>query len=742
MSAAPTRSLPRLTGGVEPCLEHALPEGICRTFRVMPYGLHQGRVLVAATDADDTITEHVVTERLDRPVTLVRHTAAEIIEAVDEAYPPVEAEVESPQARRARMQMTQMLTRSGLVTAAELQRAMLEYARTGDPLGDILVSHGSLSEDVLVAALSEMHQLQRVGLAGFEPDYEIARRLPERVARTLQALPVAEHEGEVLIAVARPLSPEDARTVDEALEQPWRQLLANRSDLDQLVQRIHSHHYTEVATGFLARTAPASSAHVVATPAQRSVLLALVVAAVVCAVFRPAGTATAVVAVASVLYLLVSVHRIRLSLQALGSRLETDVSVAEVAALDERTLPVYTILVPLYREADIVPRLLRDLDALDYPRSRLDIKLLCEADDLETIDQVVALALPPHIHLVVVPDSQPKTKPKACNYGLQLATGTFCVIYDAEDRPDPDQLKKALIAFDRATDDVVCIQAKLNYYNQDQNLLTSWFANEYSMQFDLVLPALGASGSPIPLGGSSNHFKTAVLRELGGWDPFNVTEDADLGIRLHREGYRTAMVDSTTLEEANSHVGNWVRQRSRWSKGHLQTWLVHMRHPAQLLRQVGPRGFVSFNLTMATTLVLLMNPLFWTLTTAYLLTRWSVIQDAFPTPVLCIASVMLVVGNFTFVYLNVAGSLQRGDFGLTRIALLSPIYWGLMSYAAWRGLLQLFTNPFYWEKTEHGLDEPEVRPALDGRGSHESAPVHQTYEAHETLGAYASRVSA
>ena len=235
-----------------------------------------------------------------------------------------------------------------------------------------------------------------------------------------------------------------------------------------------------------------------------------------------------------------------------------------------------------------MPRLVRDINALDYPRTRLDVKLLCEEDDDETIARIRAMDLPPHFHLVVVPDSQPKTKPKACNYGLQLATGDFCVIFDAEDRPDPDQLKKAVIAFGRVPSNVVCVQAKLNHFNQDQNLLTAWFANEYSMHFELVLPAMGAAESPIPLGGTSNHFVTSMLRELGAWDPFNVTEDADLGIRLHREGYRTAMIDSTTLEEANSQVPNWIRQRTRWNKGYIQTWLVHMRNPFALLRPDRP----------------------------------------------------------------------------------------------------------------------------------------------------------
>ncbi|MEN8671667.1 glycosyltransferase [Nocardioides sp.] len=705
MTTTITRSLPRLSDGIDESLAHAIPEGICRTFRVMPYSYHEGHVLVAAADADDSITEHVVSERLDRPVILVKHTVNEIIEVINEAYPPVEAEVETPEARRARMQMAQMLTRSGLVTSEQLQRAMLEYSRTGDPLGDILVSHESISEDVLVAALSEMHQMQRVGLADFEPDYDISRRLPEPLARRLQAIPVAESDDTLLIAVARPLSADDATDVEEAVGQPIRQLLANRTDLDQLIQRVHSSFYADVSTQYLMENYPEQSAHVVFSPVQKAVFIMAAVIIVICAVIWPVGTAIGLVGVASAVYFVVSVYKFRLTLRALGTHLETDVTDEEISALDERHLPIYTILVPLYKEAGIVPRLVRDINALDYPRTRLDVKLLCEEDDLETIDKIRELALPPHFHLVVVPDSQPKTKPKACNYGLQLSTGAFCVIFDAEDRPDPDQLKKALIAFDAVPDNVVCMQGKLNHFNQDQNMLTSWFANEYSMHFELILPAMGASESPIPLGGTSNHFKTQTLRELGAWDPFNVTEDADLGMRLHREGYRTAMIDSTTLEEANSNVGNWIRQRSRWNKGYFQTWLVHMRHPLQLLRQTGFKGFVSFNLTMGSAFVLLMNPIFWALTTIYVITQWGFIESIFPSLVFYAASLMLFVGNFIFIYLNVAGSLQRGEFGLTRTAMLSPLYWGLMSYAAWKGFIQLFTNPFYWEKTEHGLDE-------------------------------------
>ncbi|NPC98474.1 glycosyltransferase [Nocardioides sp. zg-DK7169] len=694
---------PHLGPDLDPEVALLLPEGVCRVFRVLPYAVHDEVVLVAAAQPGDPITTQVVADLVPGTSRLVAHGELEVSDALDRLHPG-SALAETPEERDDRAHLVSLLTAHRLVTDEELRIALLEHARTGDPLGDILVAHQTIAEDVLVAALGEIHQMERVGLADADPDPELAHRIPEPLARGLRVVPVAQTSAAVLVAVARPLAPADLAEVEQALGAPARQLLANRTDLDQLLQRVHSAHYASVATQHLMETQPEVSAHQVFTGAQKTVPALALIAVVLCAVVWPFTTLVVLVGLCSLLYLLVSVYKFRLTLRALGTHLETDVTDAEIAALDERALPTYTILVPLYKEAGIVARLVRDINALDYPRTRLDVKLLCEEDDEETIARIRELALPPHFSMVVVPDSQPKTKPKACNYGLQLATGTYCVIFDAEDRPDPDQLKKALVAFDRVADNVVCVQAKLNHFNQDQNLLTAWFANEYSMHFELVLPAMGAAESPIPLGGTSNHFVTSTLVELGAWDPFNVTEDADLGIRLHRAGYRTAMIDSTTLEEANSHLPNWIRQRSRWNKGYFQTWLVHMRNPLRLLSETGLRGFMSFNLTMGSAFVLLMNPIFWALTTIYVLTQAGFIEQLFPGVVFYAASALLFVGNFVFVYLNVAGSLQRGEFSITRTALLSPLYWGLMSWAAWKGFIQLFTNPFYWEKTEHGLD--------------------------------------
>jgi cellulose synthase/poly-beta-1,6-N-acetylglucosamine synthase-like glycosyltransferase len=278
------------------------------------------------------------------------------------------------------------------------------------------------------------------------------------------------------------------------------------------------------------------------------------------------------------------------------------------------------------------------------------------------------------------------------------------VIYDAEDRPDPQQLKRAVLMFRSIDESIVCIQARLNFFNQHTNWLTRWFSIEYSLLFDLLLPGLDSRRDPIPLGGTSNHLKTAALLEVGAWDPFNVTEDADLGIRLHQAGYRTTMMDSTTYEEANTQIGSWVRQRSRWIKGYLQTWLVYMRNPFRTLGGIGLKGFISFSLLIGGTFIFLINPFFWFLTTLFALTQAGFIQELFPGWMYFLAAALLFIGNFVFVYLGLVAAVRRGDDNLAVYALFLPFYWTLMSVAAWKGFAQLITNPFYWEKTEHGVD--------------------------------------
>jgi len=364
--------------------------------------------------------------------------------------------------------------------------------------------------------------------------------------------------------------------------------------------------------------------------------------------------------------------------------------------------PRYLVLVPIYREGEILPDLVQALSRLDYPPDRLEIRLLIEEDDEETLQAAQRLKPPAPFVVFPVPVSQPRTKPKACNVGMADADADFLVIYDAEDRPDPDQLKKAAVAFSRMPVRVACIQAKLNFYNPDRNFLTRCFTAEYAMWFDLCLPGLDYLDAPIPLGGTSNHFRLDALRELRGWDEYNVTEDCDLGLRLFAQGRRTRMLDSTTWEQACPSLPYWIRQRSRWVKGYIQTYLVHMRSPLKMSRCLGLRNSLHFHLLIGgTPLCQLINPLYWFLALLWLVFRPSGLDAYFPGPVFAMGAVCLFFGNFVFAYTSGIACVRRGFGHLTKYALAMPLYWALMSIGAWKGALQLLRRPHHWEKTRH-----------------------------------------
>lgn len=373
-------------------------------------------------------------------------------------------------------------------------------------------------------------------------------------------------------------------------------------------------------------------------------------------------------------------------------------------------LPVYTVLVPLFREANVAPGLIRALAKLDYPAAKLDIKLILEACDPETIEKIRSLHLPGAFEIIVVPDMQPRTKPKALNYALQLARGDYAVIYDAEDRPEPEQLRAALAAFRAGPPNLACVQARLNFYNAGENWLTRQFAIEYSALFDGLLPALQALRLPIPLGGTSNHFRMPALKWLGAWDAFNVTEDADLGMRLYRRGYTCRVIDSTTLEEATCRFGPWLRQRTRWLKGFMQTWLVHMRRPVKLWRELGTARFLGFQVVIGGMIFsALIHPWF------YVLVAYETITGGLlsaPTSLIGVHLWLLALCNVALGYLASMGlallALRWRGAGLSPHVPFMPFYWLLISFAAYRALYQLIRAPFHWEKTEHGLSRMEA----------------------------------
>ncbi len=386
---------------------------------------------------------------------------------------------------------------------------------------------------------------------------------------------------------------------------------------------------------------------------------------------------------------------------------EVRITDEEIKQANDRIWPTYTILCPLYKEWRVLPQFVDALSKLDYPTDKLQVMLLLEEDDVETIQQAQNTVLPEQFSIQVVPHSLPKTKPKALNFGLRFATGEYTVIYDAEDIPDPLQLKKAVLAFERSNKRIKCIQAKLDFYNPHQNVLTKIFTAEYSLWFDLVLTGLQSIHAPIPLGGTSNHFRTQDLRELKGWDAFNVTEDCDLGMRLVKKGYQTAIIDSITHEEANSDLRNWFSQRTRWIKGYIQSYFVHMRNPGEFLKNWREPHVITFQLVVGgKVLSTLINPLMWALTIIYFVFRPVVgtfIESFFPTPVLYMAVISLIIGNFLYMYYYMIGCAKREYDDIVKYALLTPFYWLAMSLAAYVAVYRMIRTPHYWSKTKHGL---------------------------------------
>lgn len=457
-----------------------------------------------------------------------------------------------------------------------------------------------------------------------------------------------------------------------------------------------------------ASLAPRFSAQNALGPRTLTLLGILGVLVVGLALLYPTAFPPMVAMASAWLYLLSTVDRNLLMLRGLRSSAMVHISEDEARAIPDSTLPRYTVLLPVYDEPAIVSNLVNGVGNLDYPQDKLDVILLVEEDDTATRNAVSSLSL--HgIQVVVVPPSLPRTKPKACNYGMSLpiVRGDLVTLYDAEDIPDPLQLRRAAAAFARVPSDVGCLQARLGYFNERQNLLTRWFSMEYDQWFGAVLPAVQQAGCVVPLGGTSNHLPVRVWREIGGWDEHNVTEDADLGVRLARYGYRTMILDSMTLEEANSDVINWIRQRSRWYKGYLQTQIVHLRNPHLLLRELGPAATLRFiNMTGAIPLSNAINIFLWFTMLIWVVGHPEAVAVMFPpiTYYLCLALFLLAAPLSIFVGLVVTVSLGKPH--LWWAALLAPGYWVLQSIAAFKAVYQLFFRPFYWEKTVHGLVGP------------------------------------
>lgn len=375
-------------------------------------------------------------------------------------------------------------------------------------------------------------------------------------------------------------------------------------------------------------------------------------------------------------------------------------------------LPVVSLLVPLYRETEIAGTLLARMEAIDYPRDRLDLCLILEDDDRLTRETLERSALPSWARIIEVPEGTVRTKPRALNYALSFARGTIIGVYDAEDVPAPDHLRVVASTFAQRWPGTACLQGSLDYFNHDANWLARCFALEYAGWFRVLLPGLQRMGLALPLGGTTLFLRREALLAVGGWDAHNVTEDADLGILLARHGYRTEMIPITTLEEANARPWPWVRQRSRWLKGYAVTWAVNMRSPLRLWRDLGPRRFWGFQVMFAGTLLqFALAPLLWTF--------WLVplglphpLAPVLPPSLLVALSILFLASQVLDLVYAWMGARRAGKPRLAAWAPTLMFYFPLATLASYRALWEVGRRPFRWDKTRHGIHLPgDVAPA-------------------------------
>lgn len=585
-----------------------------------------------------------------------------------------------------------------LVSASALLDARNIQSQSNSTLDRILISEGLISADDMATALSRFHGLPRVDLISHPADPEISDAIPLRLCLNHSVLPWQTRGDTLLIVASRR---EDFTHVLSIMgdDAPRAELvLAPACDIQSALARMHRDTLTAKAS---ARVPAHESCRTWRPAGLRRLGLTLlgVLALLALTAMQPVYVFAALVLWASFTLLVAA----GLRLSAYVAHMSAPVSEPEmVPTFRRKPLPRVSMLVPLFKETEIASHLVQRLSKLTYPKPLLDVVLVLEENDHLTRDTIAACTLPPWMRVVEVPEGSPKTKPRAMNYALDFCDGEIIGIWDAEDAPDPDQITRMVERFDQVPDDVVCLQGVLDYYNSRQNWLARCFTIEYAAWFRLMLPGMSRLGLAIPLGGTTLFFRRDALETLGGWDAHNVTEDADLGFRLARHGFRTEVISTTTGEEANCRIWPWVRQRSRWLKGYMVTYLVHMRHPLKFYRQMGHRKFWGFQAHFVTALSqFVLAPFLWSF--------WLVLLGLpHPLDPLLSRDILLTFG-LLFLMVEVISILVNATAvsGVKHRHLLLWVptmhfYYPLGAIAAYKALYELVFQPFYWDKTQHG----------------------------------------
>jgi cellulose synthase/poly-beta-1,6-N-acetylglucosamine synthase-like glycosyltransferase len=590
--------------------------------------------------------------------------------------------------------MAAALLHGGKVSSDEMLQALSHRGRDNASLPDMLRARGLVDERDILEAEAQSWGLNTVDVGKVPPDPRLIDALGAETCLSHGVLPLQRVGDITIVAVAWPDRFHGLRPMLEARLGPVCAGLASARDITAAVLALRGGQLAQAAE----RRVPDGESCRNWSRLDRSpkAMTCLVLFAILVLV-APGAMGLALLAFSLMSLLCI----VALKILATMAAMTLDRRPTPVTAADDD--PTVSIIVALYRESDIAGRLVRRLARLDYPLHLLDVILAVEAGDHMTRDALDASELPPWMRIIVVPEGEVKTKPRALNHALVHARGKIIGIYDAEDAPEPDQIRKVVAQFRHAGPEVACLQGVLDYYNPRTNWLSRCFTIEYAGWFRLILPGIARLGLAVPLGGTTLFFRREMLEELGGWDAHNVTEDADLGIRLARHGYRTELVDTVTGEEANCRVIPWIKQRSRWIKGYMMTWVAHMRDPGLLWRQLGPRAFIGFQIMFLGTISqFLLAPLMWSL---------FLVPFGFNHILLAILPPAALWTMLAVFLLSEAASLTVGILGLRRTDHRLSVWWvptmklyfPLATVAAFKAVVELAVRPFYWDKTTHGL---------------------------------------
>ncbi len=590
------------------------------------------------------------------------------------------------------------LLAEGVIGSVELVKALALRAFSRGDVIEVLRANGLAREPALTQALARYHGLSCAAPRDIPPDPRLIDRIGAEACLRDGVLPWRRAGNLTVVLVPDPATFRRHRPALEAAFGRVTPALAPRAEIQAAIGNARRDALRARAQ---ARTAPDESCR---TRGRRQPFLfvLLVLLLVLGLALVPVVPVLLLTAWALLSLVLVT------GLKFLALRAVLDARPPDPApALAVLPLPVVSVMVALYREAGIAPRLVQRLGRLDYPRDRLDLLLAVEENDAATRKALDRSDLPPWMRIIVVPEGTLKTKPRALNYALDFCRGSIVGVYDAEDAPEADQITRVVAHLQRSDDKVACVQGVLDFYNPGMNWISRCFTVEYAGWFRVMLPGLQLLGIPLPLGGTTLFFRRAALESLGAWDAHNVTEDADLGIRLARHGYRTEMIDSVTGEEANcASLVSWVRQRSRWIKGYMMTWAVHMRDPVLLWRQLGPRGFLGFQ-------ILFLGSISQALLAPLLISFWAMTFRQ-PHP---LSGLVPGAATFAMICLFVLAegvNLAIGLLGLRRARqTIHPLwvpalhfYHPFATLAAYKALWEVVARPFYWDKTAHGVSGP------------------------------------